>query len=213
MKTKIIFSLGLLLSLGSAACGSDTTGTDGGVADGGVEGPPAAPALGAQIDRMGRPAVNTALTDPFSTTTPATADANKDGYNTAAVSSSWGATYKGPFATSLAIFDSLDQNCGNQVAAGAMLMAGRYDTLAGLLADDQLYVRSDKTSCTQYLAVELGVAGVNLFNNDCGGRTLSYDVVDVTYSALASGSIGDVTDGVPNDSTFATTFPFLAAPQ
>lgn len=213
MNTKIIFTLGLIVSLGSFACGTSTETPDaGGVPDGGVAGPPAAPALGAMIDRMGRPAINTALTDPFSTTQMAMEDMNKDNYNKAA-QTTWATTFKAPFATSLAIFDSLDRNCGNQVAAGMTAVAGRYDTLAGLLADDQLYVRSDKTNCSQYLAVELGVAGQTVFDTDCGGRTLSYDVVDVTYSALAAGGISGVTDGVANDSNFTQLFPFLAAPQ
>src|SRR5688500_11635874 len=116
MNTKIIFSLSLILSLGAVACGDGTSdGADGGTPDGGVAGPPAAPALGAQIDRIGRPAVNTALTGPCSTTAKPMQDANKDAYN-AAAQASWGTPYTAPFATSLAIFDSLDRNCGNQVA-------------------------------------------------------------------------------------------------
>src|SRR5438132_579907 len=55
-----------------------TTTTDGGMTpDAGGGGPPAAPALGAQIDRMGRPAINTALTDPFNNDKPSQ-DAHKD---------------------------------------------------------------------------------------------------------------------------------------
>src|SRR5687767_2639408 len=125
MKTNTILSSGLmLLSLAGAACSSG---------DEKPAGPPAAPAVGALIDRMGRPAVNTALTDPFNTTNAAVEDMNKDGYNVAA-QSTWADAYKAPFGVSLAIYDSLDRNCGNQVAAGMMAAAGRYDTLAGLLA-------------------------------------------------------------------------------
>ena len=47
MNTKIIFSVGLILSLGAVACGNgDDNGMDGGTGDAGPPGPPVAPALG-----------------------------------------------------------------------------------------------------------------------------------------------------------------------
>jgi hypothetical protein len=45
------------------------------------------PALGAQVDRMGRPAINTAANNTFNTNAVA-ADAAKDAYN-AAPSTKW----------------------------------------------------------------------------------------------------------------------------
>ena len=135
-----------------SACGDSTT--------------PAPPALGRQIDRMGRAGVNTALTDPFNLNKTA-ADAVKDQYN-AAPQSQW-ASYAPRIAGNLAILDSLDTVCGNQILAGSTASAGRYNTLAGVLADDQIYVNTDSGTCTQYLAVEANAIGIR--NGDCGGRT------------------------------------------
>src|SRR5438045_6193332 len=64
------------------------SGTTGGKADAGPDGatdgggPPAPPALGAQIDRMGRPAINTALNNTFNADAASKGKA-KDAYNAA----------------------------------------------------------------------------------------------------------------------------------
>jgi hypothetical protein len=86
-----------------------------------------------------------------------------------------------------------------------------------VLADDRLYLNtkvgdSGALTCGQYLAVEANATGI-VPNQDCGGRTLAYDVIDTTYSALAAGVLSGVTDGVASDGKPTTTFPFLAAPQ
>jgi hypothetical protein len=48
---------------------------------------------------------------------------------------------------------------------------------------------------------------------NCGGRTLSEDVMDVTLDALVAFGAG-VGDGVDaNDREFLTSFPFLATPN
>ncbi|MEA2752396.1 MAG: hypothetical protein QOI41_6539, partial [Myxococcales bacterium] len=55
---------------------------------------------------------------------------------------------------------------------------------------------------------------------DCGGRTLAYDVIDITYSIVSTGApgipgaMGTISDGVDKDpvKTAATDFPYLAAP-
>lgn len=211
MKQKIYCILSL--SLAAAACGDETpSGVDGGVVgspDGSVgNNPPAAPVLGALIDRMGRPGVNTAVTDPFSAAAPS--DMKKDEYNVTPAAE-WAAKYSTSFAGNIAIYDGLDQNCGNQFAAGPA-GAGRYNALAGVLADDRLYVNTAATMCSVYLGVEANATAI-IPNMDCGGRTPAYDVIDVTYSVLAIGGVSGVTDGITNDSTFATTFPFFAAPN
>jgi hypothetical protein len=102
----------------------------------------------------------------------------------------------------------LDTVCGNQLLAGPNAVAGRYDALAGVLADDRLFVNTSVGTCAEYLAVERGVAA------DCGGRTLFYDVIDTTYSALAIGMASGVVDGVDTDEEAHSgdVFPFLAAP-
>jgi hypothetical protein len=106
-------------------------------------------------------------------------------------------------------------NCHNQLLHMASADgATRYQALATVLADDQLYVDTSTGTCAQYLAVELKVAtGVALV--DCGGRTPLEDAIDVTLSALVLGATTGVNDGVNADdqTPSAATFPFLVAPQ
>ncbi len=174
-------------------------------------GPPAAPGIGAQIDRMGRPAINTALNHTFDSNM-ATKDAAKDAYNANATPSTWN-TAVPEFMANLAILDGLDTVCGNQL--GADLTPTRYQGLAGALADDELYVNAASGSCGAYLGVEANALGV-VPNNDCGGRTPLEDIIDESYSVLAAGALSGVSDGVASDMTGTaslTTFPFLAAPN
>lgn len=176
-------------------------------------GNPAAPTVGTQIERMGRPGVNTALTNPFFTSAMTAAhEAKQDAYNAAGDPATWKASFSADIKASLGVLDSLDNTCGNQFAAAATLNAARYQGLADVLADDQLYVKTNTTTCAQYLAVEADATGI-IVNADCGGRKLGYDVIDTTYSALAIGALTGVGDGVPmDDNTVSTTFPYLAAP-
>ena len=170
---------------------------------------PLPPTLGAQIDRMGRPGVNTALTDPFNLNTSMKAAA-QDAYNAAGAPSQWSPSFAPRIAANLAILDSLDTVCGNQLLAGPSAASGRYNTLATVLSDDQLYVNSGSGTCTTYLAVEANAVGIA--NTDCGGRTPVVDVIDRTYSVLALGALSGVTDGVAADADgghSTTAFPFL----
>jgi hypothetical protein len=193
-----------------------------------MAGPPAAPTIGAQIDRMGRPGINTALTDPFWNEGVQTVDqhhAKQDAYNQASAPAQWATTMLGGkavldiFKANLAVYDGADTGlatmpnvCGNQAAFNGPLGSG-YVTLATVLADDELYVDTTQTTCTQYLGAELKALGVNL--NDCGGRTLTENVIDVTYNALVIGAVtGPVTNGVTSDGDGApsnSTFPFLGS--
>ncbi|HEX2572889.1 MAG TPA: hypothetical protein VH877_25280 [Polyangia bacterium] len=188
---------------GLVACGNDN------------KTPPAPPTLGEQIDRMGRPAVNTALTDPFNFYNGGgRKDQIQNAYNTQNDTSRWATDYAAEIAFNLGIFDSLDGTCGNQAGAGATATAGRYNTLAGVLAYDLLFLNTDSGTCTTYLGVELAALGVA--NQDCGGRTPSESVIDPTYSLLAVGAYSGVTNGITSDATSPannTTFPFLGAPQ
>lgn len=170
---------------------------------------PPAPALGTQIDRMGRPGVSTALIAPFEANATAKGT-KKDDYN-AAGPDTWD-TFAAEISANLAIYDALDTVCGNQLAAGATATAGRYGTLGVVLSNDRLWVNTASTTCTTYLAVEANATGI-LANTDCGGRRFGYDVIDTTFSVLAVGAFGGVTDGIAaDDGTPGTTFPFLAAP-
>jgi Domain of unknown function (DUF4331) len=192
--------------------GGDDGGDDGD--DGGDDGPDGGanemPALGAQIERMGRPAINTAINAAFEPDSD-TRNQQKDAYNQDDDVANWPATYSGEFQEQLSALDSLDGTCGNQIAAGDP-GPGRHATLAGALADDQLYVNSASGTCTTYLGVEANALGIP--NEDCGGRVTSYDVIDVSYSVLATGALSGVSDNINDDDAEPdpNTFPFLAAP-
>jgi hypothetical protein len=205
MKRTLNASLLLCLSLAFTGCDDDEETPP-------TTNPPAVPTLGAMIDRQGRPAINTALNNTFAADATAAGTA-KDNYNKAA-RDTW-PTFSGEIAKNLAILDSLDANCGNQLLAGASATAGRYNTLAGVLADDQLYVNTASTTCNQYLAVEANAVNV-VPNNDCGGRRLGYDVIQTSYSVLAAGALTGVDDAVSADADgniHSADFPFLGAPR
>jgi hypothetical protein len=177
------------------------------------------PAIGrTQIDRMGRAGVNTALTNPFFRESVEEEQHRHeeivDAYNAEDDTTRWQGEFAPEIAANLAILDSLDTVCGNQLLAGASATAGRYDELAAILADDELYLNTASGTCQQYLAVEANAVGVT--NNDCGGRTPLEDSIDTTYSVLAAGALGGVTDGIPVDAdgtASLTAFPFLDRPN
>ena len=245
MKT---IKLSIAAALALAACGNSNNNStidapNGGPPDAFV--PPAAPKLGAQIDRMGRPAINTALDHTFDAN-DTTKQAAKDTYNGADDPTKWagltlgatGDTVAAEFAGNLGVIDSLDSSdtasgCSSaktdssvqQPLYGAAGTTGAlaYGALAGALADDELYLYTGTGTCTFYLGVE-GAAILGLSApNDCGGRAPSYDVIDVSYTALAIGlgpilaKQGIVCDGVAMDGdahpSNDATFPFLGAPN
>ena len=206
----------LILSLiVAAACG----GTDSSSSN------PAKPALGAtQMDRMGRAAVNTALTNPFGLVAGQTSNQTKDLYNANTDPTSWKTAFQANIQTHLAILDGIDGVCGNQLAAAATVSSTRYAGLAAVLADDQLYVRTDKTTCGLYLAAEADAVGLTTNNGDCGGRTPLEDTIKETYSLLVIGKPTGITDGLATTGSTglgaeadgtpsASAFPFLAGPH
>jgi hypothetical protein len=176
--------------------------------------PSGQPAAGPQIDRMGRPAINTALVGPFlDPGLGGPRGALQDVYNGAAIPGQWAERFAGEIASNLAIYDGIDRTCGNQLLAGDTAAAGRYGTLAGVLADDQLYVNTASGTCQIYLGVEGNAVGIT--NDDCGGRTPLEDTIDVSYSVLATGALSGVTDGVASDTDGTASlddFPFYAPP-
>jgi hypothetical protein len=180
--------------------------------------PPSAPAIGStQIDRMGRAAVNTALTNPFGVTpTSQTPDQTKDAYNAVSNPANW-SQFQPQIAQNLAIFDALDGVCGNQFAAAPTVSATQYGALAGVLTDDRLYVNTATGACNTYLALEADfVTSGALGAGDCGGRTPTENTIDETYSLLAIGKPSGVTNGVTVDGDNppnTTTFPFLGSPD
>ena len=174
--------------------------------------------LNAQIDRMGRAGVNTATTAPFFRESVEEEkrlhDEVSDAYNSASDPAEWGTLFADRIAGNIAILDSLDTVCGNQLLAGKEAVPGRYAALAGVLADDRLYVNTASGTCQQYLAVEGNAVGIT--NTDCGGRTPLEDTIDVTYSVLAIGTLTGVADGVAKDAdgtASITAFPYLDTPN
>jgi hypothetical protein len=91
----------------------------------GSNGPPPPPALGAQIDRMGRPVINTALNHGFdgSAGVPSNAAlASKDAYNHDEAVGMWPTTWTPTLAHDLAILDALDTGvCGNGICEATAL--------------------------------------------------------------------------------------------
>jgi hypothetical protein len=223
--------------------GGGGVGGEAGAGQGGGGGPviPPPPKVGKQLERMGRAGINTATSDVFVDTsvmppkaaTAASYAAAEDAYN-AAGPADW-AKFAPSIAVSLSILDALDApdnvdpklaGCGNQAAAGLAngmkpLDKGAYDGLAGILADDRIWVDTTKTQCDLYLAVEFGVLGVATPN--CGGRKPSHDSIDITYSAVANVALavaeatmnkgfGDTIEA-PDHAKKDGAFPYLDKPH
>jgi len=254
---KTIFGF-LAVSLLATACGDNKTRPDAKQRDSSTtqdaycSSCPAAPTLGAQIDRMGRAAINTALTHGFDT--PTAAEPFKDAYNQDANRAGWVAAYSMEFMKNLGIVDALDtglcgnglcetgetnaacaadcavsatgagDGCGNQAlyngGTGTTPMATSYQTLAGILASDELYLDTTKTTCGLYLAVEFGVVTGGA-NTTCGGRAPQYDVMDFSLSMLTMGVAGfnptnfdpKFKDNAPAHTDYLADFPFLGPPH
>ena len=176
---------------------------------------PTAPTLGAEIDRMGRPAINTALNHAFDAACqPGVTCASKDTYNTDTNEAMWPTKWAPVFVPNLGILDALDGTCGNQLFYTKPVAATSYNVLAGALADDRLYLDTSTATCTQYLGAELHALVPATFPADCGGRGLDYNVMDTTYSALAAGALTGVSNGITkNDVLNSATFPYEAVPH
>lgn len=215
--TTILLALGVATAF--AACDDDDNNNlDAGAdVDTGTNGTPRGadnpPTPGVQIDRMGRAAINTALNNTFNADSDAK-DSAKDAYNADDAPGDW-SDYQDDFAGSLAILDSLDTVCGNQLLAGDEAEAGRYSGLAGVLTDDQLYVNTDSGECGTYLGLEAEVVGVLPAGaGGCGGRTPSDDVIERSYSVLAAGALEGVDDTITaDDGAQSDEFPFLGPPS
>lgn len=252
-----ILSVAALVSCGDNLKGPvDATHDTGVTADAFCSNCPAVPTLGAQIDRMGRPAVNTALNHGFDPT--AAAGSAKQAYNEDEAVGTWPTTYAPAFMVNLPLIDVLDtgltcangtctmkvnstpgDGCGDQVlfngsptgSGSAASTPTSYQSLAGILADDQLYLDTSKmiadipTSHQNYLSVEFNVV-TTIPNQTCGGRAPTNDVMDTSYAVLAVGINGfnatngmfstatQFQDGVgPHADVSNDTFPFLGAPH
>ena len=144
-----------------------------------------------QIDRNGRPAVNTATINVLGPD-----NGLKNAYNQAEDIDSWAGLFQEEMENNLAALDTLDGITGNALLPAA--------SLASVLVDDRLIIDTREAQCDQYLAVELSIAG------QCGGRTLERDVIDDSLGAIVGPG---VSDNVDLDDTFLTDFPFVGPPQ
>ena len=150
-----------------------------------------------RIDRVGRPAINTALIDA----------GHKDIFNFASPGEA--SFFKAEIEAFLLAIDNIDGDATNGLAVAAF---SDHATLAGALADDVLLYNAGTSACTDgFLALELGVA------DNCGGRTLEQDVMDVILQNLIDAGAPPttvVTDAVDaDDATVSVEFPYLVAPN
>ncbi len=143
-----------------------------------------------QIDREGRPAINTALIDVLAST------GKKDAYNRASDPAMWAAMFQQEMTNNATALDTLDGISGNGLLPP--------NVLASVLVDDRLIINTSVAACGAYLAVELGVT------TQCGGRTLQRDVIDDSLGAIVGPG---VSDNVADDSTNLADFPFLGTPR
>lgn len=204
MTTKNLFLIGAMLALFAACSGDYDNGSAVGAPTTSQADDPANDTSGF-IDRAGRPGVATALIGTFNPNADEKG-ALRDRYNDASPSTSAG--FVTNIASSLAIYDALAGTCGDNPLTASGTGPTTYNAFATVLANDQLLVNGDVGSCDQYLAVELGE------EDECGGRRPNFDVIDVTFSAVAAGETSGVSDGVnSDDQTPSNSFPFLAAPR
>ena len=229
----------LAAAIAIAGCGGNGSNSDGGVHhDGGPDdgGQPAPPALGAQLDRMGRPGVATMLIGTFAS--EPTRTALRDAYAQASDPATWKSTMlqanlsiEREMETNLAVFDALDvgmstvamSGCGNALRYNAGAGPASYLAAADMFADDQIYVDTSKPLCSGYLALEIEYGSFSLTpHTTCGGRTPTHDAIDMMYSMLAAGVSGlDLTsdpaprihDGAAVHGDVKDSFPFLGPPH
>lgn len=166
-----------------------------------------------QIDRAARPLTGNALLVTLGSNDAQ--DEIKERYNRATPAT--GRQFAGEIAKGVALYDGLDGRCGDSLLIDHRAPpALRYRPLADLLADDRIWVNTRSARCTELFAVErAALAGERGLADDCGGRTVNYDAVNVYRSLLAGGRTTGIDDGVHADEKVhsVSVFPFLAPPD
>ena len=164
-----------------------------------------------QVDRAARPLTGNALLATLGSAEES--NALKIRYNRS--SPRGGGQFVADIAKGVALYDGFDGRCGNGMLADRKSPpARRYWPLARLLADDRLWINSKSGTCTQLFAVErAALNGERALAGDCGGRTITYDSVNVYRSLLTTGTATGIDDGIHSDEKVHSTveFPFLAA--
>ena len=182
MKTMmIVLSAAALLGCGdNIKLNADAAHRDSAAPDASLcAGCPALPTLGAQIDRLGRPAVNTVLDHGFDSVAT-TAGPAKDAYNADGDSTkaSWPATYTAQFMLNLAFVDALDE--GLTCVDGACAAGGR----CSLTTTKQCRLATPADCPATETCIQTAGDG-------CGNQTLYHAPASATsYQALA-GTLAD----------------------
>jgi hypothetical protein len=180
--------------------------------------PTTPPALGPQLDRVGRPLVSTALLERWFVP-DGDHDTAVDSYNEDDAVAGWSDTYWSRLHLALGVFDSLDNQSGNtlQYDTGGPSPCHNtsvhdcYQTVALLFANDWILVRGNTNQPVEYLGIEEDILGVTGPSNPRGGRRPDDDVVDRTYSLLANTALTDNVNAPPQAQV--GEFPFLAPPN
>ncbi len=202
-----------------ATPGAPTTSEDGGgggQADGGGDGG-AHPSASCEdtktcatgsIDRMGRPAINTALN--------LSDDVMKDAYNQESSIQDWAKNtkYDLNFEKNLEIFDKLDGNVEWTLTNGVHPLRDALKTDV-LIVDTGKKCDSTNAFCEGgYLEIEAELLLGGPAHTTCGGRTLNEDIIDKTLTLLVTKGKSAVSDGVSAATKPSThTFPYLANPN
>lgn len=145
---------------------------------------------GNQIDRMGRPAINTVFIPPNPFEAGSTSPGNPEDLFNATKPKNDVATWNTEVVNTLLFLSGLD---------GTPYTAGEAAAIAGVLLPDILII--DTSSSAGFL----------------NGRQLADDVIDAELGVVTGGFFGGsavlVSDCVANDSNFLSVFPYLAAPN
>jgi hypothetical protein len=170
------------------------------------------PSLARRLDRVGRPQIVATLIAAFEADTETRAEAVRS-YHSGALGDT---RFRSAFEARLALIDSIDNVCGNQLWPDPSVLP-RYRSLATLLLDDQIYVHGERVGGSVYLGLEAEAAGAlqGTRAGAAGGRLPGFDAIQSTYSALISGVLSGVDDGITSDDAAhdPTSFPFLAPPD
>ncbi|MCA9583802.1 MAG: DUF4331 family protein [Myxococcales bacterium] len=166
--------------------GFDATPPDAAFLDAGDAGADGGRPKPGQVDRMGRPAINTALVSK----------ANKDEYNRSPTfdpATASNAKFAADFEAALDTIDALD---GVDDWGGAAAPHPLTKPLLGdfLLLDTSKGCPVGPVDCPSYLDVELTVLGLQGDHQTFGGRTPNDDVMDLTLSLLVKGTAGFCAD-------------------
>ena len=152
-----------------------------------------------QVDRMGRPAINTVFNGLLLPGDSPYNGLEKDAFNLQRPSADAGTTTDNVTAVLDAIGNVLTAN------AATAYSAGEVSAIAGVLLPDELT-----------LTVGSGApfaSGTSLGTLALNGRGLSDDVIDAEF-ALLTNFVITTGDGVGmNDKAFKTSFPYLASPH